>query len=102
MTLAVLSGAAAGILLALYLVHAMLRLFMPDRGVPQWGIRDTVGATPLLLLGAGLVGSAIAVGAVSIARSAAGVWTMVTVALLMAAVGFLLIWFGVNALRKLT
>lgn len=101
--------AAAGVgaaLLALTVAHALLRTFLESRGVHPWTLRDTVGATPVLLLGAWLLGAAagllVPAGHGALGAGCAMPQGAILLALALAALGGVALRLGLLALRKLT
>ena len=93
------AGALLGALLALVIGHAVIKAMMETRGVSPWGKRDSLGAMPLLLLGAMMLGAAAALATVTtLARCEPTVAIML---LLPVAAGLALLRFGTLALRRL-
>ena len=93
------------LLLAWFVCHRVMKTFLEARGVAPWTAIDSLGSAPLVLTGAAAVGGATTL--------AAGVFTNPcsllahTVAATMAALalaitGFLMLHFGLLALRRLT
>jgi hypothetical protein len=100
--------------------HQFLKRRLEARGITPWLLRDTVGATPLLMLGALLAGGGASLGATVVGRlvkgtaasavtgafaaDAAGGETTTTVLIMVVAtlcLATLLIALGVHALGKL-
>ena len=92
--------------------HQFLKRRLEARGITPWLLRDTVGATPLLMLGALLAGGGASLGATVVGRLVAGAFaegaatgeTTTTVLLMVVAtlcLATLLIALGVHALGKL-
>jgi hypothetical protein len=101
-----LIGGVAALLLVVAVSHALLRTFLEARGVRPWTLLDSLGASPVLLLGALLLGTSGGVLAawwltcpgITCAVPSVGV----LLALLLAAAGVLATWLGLLALRKFT
>lgn len=98
-------GIAAPVLVAT-VAHALLKTFLEARGVRPWTLLDSLGASPVLLLGAVLLGGS---------GGALGTWWLtcpgmgcaippvgVVFALACAAGGLLATALGLHALRKFT
>lgn len=87
--------------------HRFLTRRLEARGVAPWRLRDTVGATPLLQLGALLAGMSASAGATVVQRFVAtaveqpsSLALLIAVSLLLLLATFLLA-LGVHALGKL-
>lgn len=100
-----LGGVGASALVAM-VSHALLKTFLEARGVRPWTRRDSLGATPVLLLGAALLGGS---GGTLLSRwlTCPGTGCAiprigVVLALAGGAAGLLATWLGLHALRKLT
>jgi hypothetical protein len=104
----VATAGVGALLLVLAVAHALLRTFLEDRGVRPWTLRDSLGATPVLLLGALLLGAAGGLlapwchGTVALGAGCAIPRGTILLALALAAVGALAVRLGLLALRKLT
>lgn len=98
---ALLVGAVVAALLALGILHGVLRPFMHARGVQPWTLRDTLGSTVLVTMGAALVGAG---STLAIARFAADLASTsdVLVAFVLMGAGAVAVRLGLLALRKLT
>lgn len=102
---AMLCGVGALVLVAA-VAHALLRTFLEARGVRPWTLLDSLGASPVLLLGALLLGMSAGLLA-TWWHTCPGVTCVlapvgVVLALLLAAAGTLAAWLGLLALRKFT
>jgi hypothetical protein len=86
--------------------HALLRTFLEARGVRPWTLLDSLGASPVLLLGAlllGTTGGVLAAWWLTCPGLRCAVPSVgVLLALLLAAAGVLATWLGLLALRKFT
>lgn len=104
-----LHGIAWGVALLIVVTagtHRFLTLRLQARGIAPWRARDTVGATPILMLGAFLAGMGASLGANTVERLTTKsaehptpVAVLITASLLLLAT--LLIALGVHALGKL-
>lgn len=93
-----------GVLVALLagcVAHGVLRPLMEARGVTPWLVRDSVGALPLVLIGAALVGGSASVFAMAGAMSCV-LETMIVIAISVKMIfGIAMLRLGLLALRKL-
>lgn len=105
-----LHGIAWGVALLIVVTagtHRFLTQRLEARGISPWRLRDTIGATPLISLGAFLAGLGASLGATTVERlmtktaeHPAPVAVLITASLLLL-LATLLIALGVNALNKL-
>lgn len=93
------AGALLGALLASIIGHAVIKAMMETRGVAPWGKRDSLGAMPLVLMGAMLLGAGAALATVTLLAHCAP--TVAIMLLLPVALGFALVRSGTLALRRL-
>jgi hypothetical protein len=110
-----LTSATIVALLAAVLCHGVLRAALEARGLPRWRVRDTLTTTPILLIGASMVGvSCSIIGAtLPVVFDWTDVWVdppitwlsdplaLFSAAIVAALVGLLMTRFGVLGLRKL-
>lgn len=81
--------------------HGVLRPLMEARGVSPWRRRDSVGALPLVLIGAALTGGAAAIFAAwGVTGCAAAGWMVLAVGVAIVC-GVLMMRLGLHALGKL-
>lgn len=98
------SGALAGMVIAAAVAHGVMQHFLEARGVSPWSARDSIGALPVVLAGAGMLGAAFALMVVAIPEQDAAIPVAGTlgVALPLAFVGAIVLRLGLLELRKLT
>jgi hypothetical protein len=101
---AVMIGAVTGATLSLVVAHGLLRAFMEARGISPWSVRDSVGATVLVTLGAGAIGAAAALAIVAATSATIAMSAGVRAASIsaLALLGAVSLRLGLLALRKLT
>jgi len=100
----VAAGGAAALIAAVIaatIAHGALRPLLEARGVAPWTVRDTLGSTPLVVLGAALSAGSVTASATLVAMASVPVWSHVLCLALLAA-GALALRLGLLALRKLT
>jgi len=104
MLLAVIMGACFGALISMVVAHGTMKPLMQARGVSPWTLRDTIGSTMLVTIGAALEGSsAVLLGAVVVGLPGElSLTTTLILLALLAAPGALCLRLGLIALRKLT
>ncbi len=128
MLTALLISALATAATTVFVSHALLRMFLHERGVRPWTLVDTIGSAPLVIIGSALVGAASALmillrtydGAIGLAfeatteraalhgpngpRSLDNLYDALVgygIAVVAALVGVSLMWLGINSLKKL-
>lgn len=101
MAAALIVGFLVAATLATVIVHGMLRLFLEARGITPWSMRDSVGASPLIVAGSGGIG-AVASCAMQAQQSGNVRGAVLVVLIFTLLVSVLLMRLGFHALRKLT
>ena len=86
---------------AIAILHGILRTFMHERGVEPWTLRDTVGSSGLVIVGAAFWGASIGLLLAGVPGTGPGATRKVTT-IVFACLGLLAIRLGLLSLRKLT
>lgn len=102
----VLIAGVTGALIAVIVAHGVLRPLLEARGITPWRFRDSLGSTPLVVIGSGITSASLVALVLMVAAAAllgvnAGWWLRVLCLALLAA-GVLTLRLGLLALRKLT
>ena len=105
---AIAIGAFTGATISLVITHGLLRNFMEARGIAPWKVRDSVGSSMLVTVGAALISCAAVLAVLVVIRSPTVAPTTestlgTTIAISVLALGgSLCLRLGLLALRKLT
>ncbi len=96
----VIIGGTPVVIAAAGISHGILRPLLEARGVSPWTVKDTLGSTPLVLIGSSLIGACVSVVAVMVGRSCDDRQVWVAGAGALAVIGAGLIKLGLLALKK--
>ncbi len=83
-----------------FVAHGILRPLLEARGVAPWSLKDSLGSTPLVLIGGALVGGAVAIGAALVVPPCARSSAIAALAIAAVAVGLVTMKLGLVAIRK--
>lgn len=100
-----MSGGLVCALMAAFIGHSVLRTFLEARGVVPWGLRDSVGALPMMIMGAALVGvscTLITGAVVAICPIEDGTSVLASLSIACLLTGVVLLRLGLIEVRKLT
>jgi hypothetical protein len=101
LTLTACSAALLAMVLVAAIGHGLIRPLLEQRGITTWGLMDTVGAMPLVLMGAATIVGTAAVLLVLLATECPPGAVGVGGSVVLVAVGALWVRLGLHALRKL-
>lgn len=99
-----LSSVSMGLLVAFLIglvAHGILKPLLEARGVNPWTLRDTLGATPLVLIGGALVGGGATVLTIAGATGCTLLGVVTFAVSVKMVIGLGMLRLGLLALRKL-